>query len=310
MNSSWCRRRRRPHSPGVAARWPSPASAPACPTMHPQARAAPTPRPACWPCTTSCAPCTGAWGQLAAAAGGRRQAAERRACTHASRHPRFAEALALPALLRTASPTTLPPVLVLQGAGAAVGRRAGGQSSGARRHVQVGPLRRPHAGGQRREHRECGLSLEEGGRATCGCMRGHVSVATRGPTRVPPGRRHARPPPLPLPRSPPNTLRCAACRPCSTPAQFSSTGTRYPFRGMDVCSWATYALYLEATAYNFDEPGASRDPAVVVGHFVNSERVGLCAARGRLVGELQGLSVSSARRLAWSRSSAPAQLAA
>lgn len=40
---------------------------------------------------------------------------------------------------------------------------------------------------------------------------------------------------------------------------------------MDVCSWATYALYLEATSYNYDKPGTSRDPAVVIGHFVNSE---------------------------------------
>lgn len=103
-------------------------------------------------------------------------------------------------------------------------------------------------------------------------------------------------------------------------AQYSSRNARYPFRGMDVCSWATHALHLEVTVsrarwdweggegllpdvapqpasqpaprlpcavrltetdrpsppappppqvYNFDAPGKTRDPSVVIGHFVN-----------------------------------------
>lgn len=61
--------------------------------------------------------------------------------------------------------------------------------------------------------------------------------------------------------------------------QYSSPkgAVKYTFRGMDVCSWATYALYLEATSYNYDQPGTSRDPLVPIGHFVNSEWARSCS---------------------------------
>lgn len=76
---------------------------------------------------------------------------------------------------------------------------------------------------------------------------------------------------LPAASQPTLSLPCL-CTPRRPPQYSSGKGAvKYPFRGMDVCSWATYALYLEGTSYAYDKPGTSRDPGVPVGHFVNSE---------------------------------------
>lgn len=49
---------------------------------------------------------------------------------------------------------------------------------------------------------------------------------------------------------------------------YSSRNAKYPYRGMDVCTYATWALYLEVTSYAYGRPGTSRD-GVQIGHFIN-----------------------------------------